>query len=309
MMENQSGRMEGLPTLGGFISPANVAHYKTADDALRAYAEQTLTQMSGGKAMIHRDAAFKQLLATLVAAVVMFIDIGAMMVYHRNYPVFLGILLAAVVALIIAHRRLNSSAALVGKMAAMPDADVQAVLVSEYDSMVPALWVTLGKAAMLVAVAVGIAALFNQPHMIFEDNATGCGVRFYTMAFSPVADVVVPDVHDGKPVTEIRGNVFQSLGSIHTVTLPKGLTQIRGYTFEGCGNLESIVIPEGVTRIGGHAFYGCGRLSEVTFPSTLKEIGSSAFRQCYRLTNARIPQGCSVNSRAFKESPTRVERY
>ena len=43
--------------------------------------------------------------------------------------------------------------------------------------------------------------------------------------------------------------------------------------------------------------------------SKLSEIGSSAFRQCYSLQNITIPTDTYVNERAFKESPTTVNRY
>ena len=69
------------------------------------------------------------------------------------------------------------------------------------------------------------------------------------------------------------------------------------------------MIPEGVTRIGGHAFYGCTSLSYVSIPSTVTEIGSSAFRQCYSLQSVRVPYRAVINERAFKESPTYIERY
>ena len=64
-------------------------------------------------------------------------------------------------------------------------------------------------------------------------------------------------------------------------------------------------------RIGGHAFYGNSSLSKVSISenSKLQEIGSSAFRQCSRLYNINIPSGTYVNERAFKESPTVVNRY
>ena len=303
--ENHAG---DLLSLDQFMS-SGIFAYKTADDALRAYVKEALKQQNGGKGLVHREAAVKQLLATLAAVAVMFIDIAVMMLYHRNIPVFLGILAVAGLALWFAHRRVNTSAALVGKMAAMPDADVQAVLAGELDQMVSSRWVTLGKAAMGVIAVVALIVLFAEPHMIFEDNASGCGLRFYTWSFRPVANVVVPDTYEGKPVTAIRGNVFQGLGAIRTVKLPKGITEIRGYTFDGCRNLQSINIPQGVTRIGGHAFYGCSSLKDVKFPSSLEEIGSSAFRRCASLSKVRIPAGCNVNSRAFKESPTRVERY
>ncbi len=115
------------------------------------------------------------------------------------------------------------------------------------------------------------------------------------------------NLHDD--IISIHGEVFIGDSSLVNITLPSKITEVRGSTFEGCSSLKSIVIPEGVTRIGGHAFYGCTSLSYVSIPSTVNEIGSSAFRKCYSLYNVRVPYGAVINERAFKESPTSIQRY
>lgn len=115
------------------------------------------------------------------------------------------------------------------------------------------------------------------------------------------------NLHDD--IISIHGEVFIGDYSLVNITLPSKITEIRGNTFEGCSSLTSIIIPEGVTRIGGHAFYGCTSLSYVSIPSTITEIGSSAFRRCYSLQSVRVPYGAVINERAFKESPTSIQRY
>lgn len=115
------------------------------------------------------------------------------------------------------------------------------------------------------------------------------------------------NLHDD--IISIHGKTFIGDVNLNNVILPSKITEVRGSTFEGCTSLTSITIPEGVTRIGGHAFYGCSSLSYVSIPSTITEIGSSAFRQCYSLQRVRVPYGAVINERAFKESPTYVERY
>lgn len=107
------------------------------------------------------------------------------------------------------------------------------------------------------------------------------------------------------------GEAFYNALSLESIKLSNNISEIRGNTFEECSSLKSIVIPDNVTRIGGHAFYGCSELSsvEISQNSNLQEIGSSAFRLCDNLKSITIPQGVDVNSRAFKESPTKVKRY
>ena len=109
----------------------------------------------------------------------------------------------------------------------------------------------------------------------------------------------------------IGGEAFKNATSLKSINLPSSLKEIRGNTFENDKNLTMIKIPDTVTRIGGHAFYGCKSLSKVELSenSKLKEIGSSAFRLCDSLKEITIPSLTSVNSRAFKESPTKVKKF
>ena len=156
------------------------------------------------------------------------------------------------------------------------------------------------------------------------------GLRGNTFSNMPfLTEVTLPD-----SITEIRGQAFKNCRSLERVTLPKnltylggeafyrcssleevnlpaGLTEIRGNTFEECSSLLRIEIPDNVTRIGGHAFYGNTSLEEVAISpdSKLQQIGSSAFRCCDSLREITLPRGVSVNERAFKETPVRIDYY
>ena len=156
------------------------------------------------------------------------------------------------------------------------------------------------------------------------------GLRGNTFSNMPfLSEVTLPN-----SITEIRGQAFKNCRSLESVTLPKnltylggeafyhcssleevnlpaGLTEIRGNTFEECSSLLRIEIPDNVTRIGGHAFYGNTSLEEVVISpdSKLQQIGSSAFRCCDSLREITLPRGVSVNERAFKETPVRIDYY
>lgn len=112
-------------------------------------------------------------------------------------------------------------------------------------------------------------------------------------------------------LTYIGGEAFYGASSLEYINLPPNILEIRGDTFSYCISLKEISIPDKVTRIGGHAFYGAASLKEVKISenSKLQEIGSSAFRMCDNLYKIKIPKYTYVNERAFKESPTIVERY
>ena len=112
-------------------------------------------------------------------------------------------------------------------------------------------------------------------------------------------------------LTYLGGEAFYHCSSLEEVNLPVGLTEIRGNTFEECSSLLHIEIPDNVTRIGGHAFYGNTSLEEVVISpdSRLQQIGSSAFRCCDSLREITLPREVSVNERAFKETPVRIDYY
>lgn len=230
-----------------------------------------------------------------------------------------------------------------------------------------------------VIAAVLSLLLFITPHIMYEKNDEGYGVRFYTFGLFNFTSAEIPSTYKGEDVTSLRGNTFSNMPFLKEVELPdtikeirgqafkndsrlrkvnipsnleylgggsfkncksikkielpdtltylggesfqnakslkevklsENLTEIRGNTFEECKSLKSITIPDKVERIGGHAFYGNSSLEEViiTENSSLTEIGSSAFRLCPKLTTINIPVTADVNSRAFKESPTKIVR-
>lgn len=130
------------------------------------------------------------------------------------------------------------------------------------------------------------------------------GRAFYNA--TSIKEIELPDT-----LTELGGESFYNATSLEKIKLSNQLKEIRGSTFENCKNLKAIIIPDSVTRIGGHAFYGNSSLVYVYISpnSKLAEIGSSAFRQCSLLYDITIPSKTYVNEKAFKESPTTVDRY
>lgn len=114
-------------------------------------------------------------------------------------------------------------------------------------------------------------------------------------------------LHDD--ITAIHASCFMECESITRITLPKNITEIHESTFNNCNHLIAIEIPEGVTRIAARAFFSCDSLTEVSLPDSLNDIGSSAFRSCERLRKIEIPEGCFINERAFKDSPTEIEYF
>lgn len=257
--------------------------YKTANEALGAYAEAFFSEKMQGKKMILREAAVKKLVSTFVFALAAFITLSLMMLYHRSYFVFL--LVFAVLGIVYRRFRVNDQALLVKKLASMPEADMENVMMSDIDRMISKKMNDAIRIGILAAALAAFLVLFWSPRMIFERGTDGYSLRYYSAAIKPEKNVVLPDTWKGEPVTEIRGNVFEGLKSIRSVVLPNQLLRVRA-----------------------HAFRSCNNLSRVVFPDTIQSIGSSAFRDCHSLRTVTLPKACSVDERAFKNSGTTIER-
>ena len=297
-------------SLEEFVMPRIKYNYsaKAAKAALGDYAVFLLTKQHGDQPVLMRDTAVKQLVACGIFTLVGFLAIMLYCVYHREAAVYLLILGADIIAAWIAGKNITSHASLVKKIVSMPDTDIESIVMSCSDETVPESKVKHIRWGIMAVAALLLCVLFVRPHMIFERNASGYSLRYYTAALILDRDVMIPATHHGMPVNEIRGNVFQNLFMIRHATLPPGVSEIHAYTFQGCSGLEEIALPEGVVRVAAHAFYGCASLKQVTVPDSLMSIGSSAFRRCHSLMSIELPGECFVDSKAFKESPTSVIR-
>ena len=278
-------------------------------EMLAAYVDSFL-EANGLKDYVIQEVTKPRILASLVFAVVLALETIFTMLYHRySILVFFGICVVEFLIYLAYIRSRNLSNYLQKEIVKRPDDNIDNILISQVSGATSRSAARILYLSPLAVAVIVLLLVFMRPHMIFEKNETGgYSVRYYTMALVNEDHIVVPEMHNGLPVNEIRGNVFQNLG-FTTIDLPSGLTVIRASTFENCGNLVSIDIPDGVTRIAAHAFCDCSSLREATIPPTVNEIGSSAFRRCSSLRTVRINRNADVNSKAFKESPTQITYY
>ena len=164
-----------------------------------------------------------------------------------------------------------------------------------------------------------------------QASSDGGGVLIIKYTGS-ATNVVIPNTIQGRPVTEIGGDIFSDFYSrnnnhVTSVYIPASVTKIAAYAFRYArltefpsswprsvtkieqGTFSStrmsgdLVIPEGITSIGQYAFNtSCENLTSITLPSTIREIQSSAFSGAGggvppNLTTINIPK--SVNSIIF----------
>ena len=121
-----------------------------------------------------------------------------------------------------------------------------------------------------------LAGLMGNVSCTYEPNDTGLTLTGFDGDYP--AEVVLPTIIDGKPVTEIGYEAFKKC-NMKSVIIPGSVTKIGWQPFIDCTNLTSISIPDGVTEIGPGAFYECTSLVSVTIPDSVVEICSSAFSE------------------------------
>jgi len=115
-------------------------------------------------------------------------------------------------------------------------------------------------------------------------------------------NVIIPDIIEGTPVTEIGKNAFWGCSVMTSVTIPDSVTFIGAFAFAGCTSLTSVVIPDKVTYISEALFGDCELLTSVILPDGVTIIGQRAFSGCKSLTNITIPDSViSIGFKAFYE--------
>lgn len=144
--------------------------------------------------------------------------------------------------------------------------------------------------------------------------------------------VVIPDTHNGIPVTEIANYAFEESeiqsvkignnvkaigqGAFYEATLLKevyisasvekigGEVNVYAATgvFDDCISLEKVTIEKGsaLWLVGSHTFKDCTALKEVTLPDSVQKIDAYAFARCMSLSKLEIPASVTyVGVRAF----------
>ena len=121
---------------------------------------------------------------------------------------------------------------------------------------------------------------------ITEENTVT--ITGYTDMAALPADLVIPDVIEGYPVTAIGENAFANLniGTLRSVSLPEGLKNIYNYAFWASG-VESVTLPESLQTIGMYAFSECP-LTTVRLGKNVCSVGIAVFEGCAQLTRIDV---------------------
>lgn len=100
--------------------------------------------------------------------------------------------------------------------------------------------------------------------------------------------VSIPEYINGKPVTEIRQNAFDSK-SFHTLIIPKSVKTVEASAFKNCLSFDTLYIFDTFTSIPDNAFTNCKKFSNLRLnagrnPSYSKNAESIATRLGYIMT-------------------------
>lgn len=134
----------------------------------------------------------------------------------------------------------------------------------------------------------------------FELNEDRNGYILTDIGGCTDADIVIPAIYKGLPVTSIGDGAFYNCVDITSVTIPNSVTSIGFRSFLLCPNLTSVTIPDSVTNIGYAAFAQCGRLANITIPNNITSIEEETFASCDSLIGISIPDSVtSIGDHAF----------
>ena len=76
-------------------------------------------------------------------------------------------------------------------------------------------------------------------------------------------EIVIPEIIEGFPVTNIGDDAFYNCRSLKSITIPNSMKCIGESAFYNCSSLSKITMPYGLTSIGYSAFYKCENLEIV----------------------------------------------
>ena len=144
---------------------------------------------------------------------------------------------------------------------------------------------------LLATPLAGSAAVFG--NFTYVDNGRSITITQYNYWLTP-PDVVIPPTIVGKPVTEIRTEVFRYNNIMRTISIPATVRTIGIRAFERCFALETVTLPPGISAIEAGTFSECSQLTAISVPSSVVRIGAGAFGSCSKLPAIDIPLGVRV---------------
>ncbi|MBO4876044.1 MAG: leucine-rich repeat domain-containing protein [Bacteroidales bacterium] len=111
-----------------------------------------------------------------------------------------------------------------------------------------------------------------------EENGTYCAISYK----GDNAEVTIPEMYCGHPVTVLFDDLFKGHKEITTVHIPDSVREIGGFVFDGCSSLKSIVLPSSLENMWQYAFVRSS-IEEIRLPEKLRYVAPFAFKDCKNL--------------------------
>ena len=291
---------------------------------LNNYITETLQKYSSNKKALTPKMFRKKLIMIGIFSLITFINISYYFVYHRSFLIPFIIEVVAIIYVIKFVKKISVYTEAVKQIKASPDDNMEYIIASIIgDANTKNTALSKLFSLMFIIASIGVPlCIFSKPYMIFEKEENGYAVRYYTLSiFGQEKDIVVPSEYNGKPVVGIRGNVFQNLTYIESVSLPDTIEYIRGHAFDGTSissinlssnltfiggyafantKLKSLSMPSSVLEVGGGVCSNCRELEVVDLSHNLVEIRGNSFENCVKLKSVVIPEGVTrIGGHAF----------
>lgn len=141
----------------------------------------------------------------------------------------------------------------------------------------------------------------------YEYEETPRGVKLLRFIDFDDTVVTIPNMVDGKRVTEVGNHAFKGCVGIEKIVVSEGIEVLGNGVFINCKELKEVVLPRTLKRIGTTDPTGCPKilgtmtklegtfeytaLEEVVIPDSVKYIGEYAFSGCNRLRRVVLPDG------------------
>ena len=123
----------------------------------------------------------------------------------------------------------------------------------------------------------------------FEYELAQTETSILTRWLGTAAELEIPDLLGGKPVTQIGEGAFRDCRFLVNAKIPDGVEMLWPQAFYNCAALEEVKLPSSLKEIGDLAFAYCSTLETLKIPEGTLGIGEFAFGECLSLTSLTVP--------------------
>ena len=129
--------------------------------------------------------------------------------------------------------------------------------------------------------------------------------------------VIIPNVYNSKPVTEIESGGFSDCHALRSIVIPDSVTCVGDSAFDGCNIIQDVKMPAVAINyipkshlikveitsgdsLPNSAFANCTTLNTVILSDSITTMGYGAFEGCQNLSSIKLSNKLtSIPKKAF----------